>query len=163
MNNNYHNKGNTATTTTTKQFELKASVDASKDNIFIIIIRVTRLGDLWGITSDKFSCESSTTNFGDFLDYFGNTTLKKILLLILLGNFWGILGYFLFQRLVTLIIMIHRQTKTSFHRDYYWSSLYVWIKPEEETPDLRFDENFDAIIYLSDWEIGLSLKDVASR
>ena len=24
-------------------------------------------------------------------------------------------------------------------------------------------ENFDAIIYLSDWEIGLSLKDVASR
>ena len=46
MNNNYHNKGNTATTTTTKQFELKASVDASKDNIFIIIIRVTRLGDL---------------------------------------------------------------------------------------------------------------------
>ena len=77
MNNNYHNKRNTATTTTTKQFELKASVDASKDNIFIIIIRVTRLGDLWGITSDKFSCESSTTNFGDFLDYFGNTTLKK--------------------------------------------------------------------------------------
>ena len=75
MNNNYHNKGNTATTTTTKQFELKASVDASKDNI--IIISVTRLGDLWGITSDKFSCKSSTTNFGDFLDYFGNTTLKR--------------------------------------------------------------------------------------
>ena len=70
-----------------------------------LVINVTRLGDFYKFFLNKFSLKSSP-NIQKLFRLLWKTTFMSKLPWLLLGTFWKIKVYFLFQHLVTLLVIV---------------------------------------------------------